>query len=171
MAKSFSTQLAFSDRKHLQSYVLVGLGIIFLLGAWLLHPDYRTYPLGLFLFGAGILVASLLNPYRLLIAGILLTLIGISIFLAFKPLIPDGNGTLFFAVGLSLLAIAFAARRGYVSKGPITPALIILFVGLIEYGPTYHYFPSGFAPFILSLWFPGLGLLALGIIYLFARSK
>ncbi len=171
MAKSLAVRAAFSDRNRRQSYLLIGLGIIFLLGALLLHLNPLTYPIGLFLFGAGVLAAALLNPHRLLIAGILITLIGISIFFAFKPVIPDGGGTLFFAIGLSLLAIAFAARRGYIGAGAITPALIILFVGLIEYGPTYRLFPTGFAPFILSLWFPGLGLLALGIIYLFARTK
>jgi hypothetical protein len=155
---------------RLQCYVLIALGIIFLLGT-LLHLNPFIYPIGLLLFGIGIFVAALFNPYRLLISGILLTLIGAAIFFTYKPVIPDGGSTLFFAVALGLFGIALAARRGYVGKGPITPALLVFLVALIEYPPTFHLFPASIVPFVLSLWFPGVGLLVLGVVYLFVSSK
>ena len=157
--------------KQLQALTLLGLGILSLLGALLLHLNPFTYPLGLLLFGLGMLIAALFNPYRLLIAGIMVTLIGLSIFTAFKPIIPNGGNTLYFAIALGLLGVSLAARRGYVGKGPIMPAIIVLLVSLIEYPPTFHLFPASIVPFVLSLWFPGIGLLVLGVIYWFLNSR
>jgi hypothetical protein len=154
-----------------QNYVLIGLGILYLLGALLLHLNPYTYPLGLLLAGLGILVAAIFNPYRLLLAGILVSLIGLSKYFQFAHTIPNGGDTLYLAIGLALLAIALAARRGYIGRGPITPALIVLLAGLIEYPPTFRLFPAGMVPFVLSLWFPGLLLLILGIIYLFVPAR
>lgn len=171
MAKILTARGTASKGNRTQCYILIGLGIIFLLGALLLHPSSSTYPIGLLLFGLGMLVAAFFNPYRLLLAGILVSLIGLSKYFQFSNTIPNGGDTLYLAIGLGLLAIAFAARRGYIGRGPITPALIVLLVGLIEYPPTFRLFPAGMVSFALSLWLPALGLLILGIIYLFVPSK
>jgi hypothetical protein len=164
MAKEFSATLT---NQRCQAYALCLLGIILLLGAWLFHPNPFDYPVGVFLFGAGMLISSLLNPGRLVIAGSLITAIGAAVFLAFKGLIP-GNQVFpayILALGIGLLAIAFAARRGYVGRGAVSPAGIVIGVGLIEVLLAGHLTPPGFLPFALSLWLPGLGLLVLGIIY------
>ncbi len=171
MAKILTARGTANKGSRIQCYVLLGLGIIFLLGALLLHLNTSVYPIGLLLFGLGMLVAAFFNPYRLLLAGILVSLIGLSIFFAFKSVIPNGGNTLYLAIGLALLAIAFASKRGYIGHGPITPAIIVLIVGLIEYPPTFHLFPAGVVPFVLSLWFPGLLLLILGIIYWFVNGR
>lgn len=171
MAKILTVSGIANKGSRVQCYVLIGLGIVFLLGALLLHLNPYAYPIGLLLYGLGMLVAAFFNPYRLLLAGILVSLIGLSIFFAFKSVIPNGGSTLYLAIGLALLGIAFASKRGYIGRGPITPALIVLIVGLIEYPPTFHMIPAGGVPFVLSLWFPGLLLLVLGIIYLFIPGK
>jgi hypothetical protein len=152
-----------------QAYALLIIGLISLLGAWLLHPDPYSYPIGVLLFGVGMLIAALLNPARLVIASSLTTAIGIALFLGFKRLIPGGQifPAFIFAIGVGLLAIAFAARRGYVGRGALSPAIIVLVAGLIEILLAAHLTPSGLIPFALSLWFPGLGLLVLGILYFF----
>ncbi|GAC1397274.1 MAG: hypothetical protein NVS4B12_26880 [Ktedonobacteraceae bacterium] len=172
MAKivEFSTIQQATNRR--QAYTLLTLGVVFLVLAWILHPNPLTYPLGLFLFGVGMLIGAFFNPYRLMISGILVTLIGASIFLAYKQsILPDAGNLIVLAIGLGLVGIALAARRGYVTTGPLTPAVIVILVGLVEYGPTAHYLPSGAAPFILSLWFPGLGLLLLGLVYFFISRR
>ena len=171
MAKILTAHGTANKGSRTQCYVLIGLGIIFLLGALLLHLSPYAYPIGLLLFGLGMLVAAFFNPYRLLLAGILVSFVGLSIFFAFKSVIPNGGNTLYLAIGLALLAIAFASKRGYIGHGPITPAIIVLIVGLIEYPPTFRLFPAGVVPFALSLWLPGIGLLILGIVYLFVPSK
>jgi hypothetical protein len=172
MEKSISGRAMSRPAHATQAYVLVLLGIICLLGALLLHLNPFAYPVGLFLFGLGMLIAVAFNPYRLAIGGILVTLVGIAIFFAFKPLIPYSGGLLIIAIGLALLGIAFMARRGYVGAGAVTPAIIVIIVGLVEYGPAAHFLPANYAAAILSLWFPGVGLLLLGFIYLLVdRSK
>ncbi len=72
------------------------------------------------------------------------------------------------AIGLGLLGIAFMARRGYVGAGAVTPALLVLVVGVIESLLAAHLTPHDFIPFMLSLWLPGIGLLVLGLVYLVA---
>src|SRR5215469_9366156 len=118
--------IAASARQQRQTYALLLLGIVLLLGAWLLHPNPSNFPAGVLLFGVGMLISSLFNPGRLIIASSLTTSIGIAVFLAFKGQIP-GNQVFpayILALGIGLLAIAFAARRGYVGRGAISPALI-----------------------------------------------
>ncbi|GAC1466192.1 MAG: hypothetical protein PVS3B3_21990 [Ktedonobacteraceae bacterium] len=172
MAKIIASSTATLANNRRQAYVLLVLGIVLLLLAWILHLSPFAYPLGLLVFGLGMLCAAFFNPYRLMIGGILVTVIGVSIFLAFKnTIIPDAGNSIVLAIGLGMLGIAFAARRGYITAGALTPAIIVLLVGLIEYRPTAHYLPSTAAPFILSLWFPGLGLLVLGLIYLLINSR
>ncbi len=172
MARIVAAPTISQTNNRRQAYVLLVLGVLFLLFALILHPNPFAYPLGLLLFGVGMLIAAFFNPYRLMIGGILVTVIGASIFFAFKnTIIPDANNSIVLAIGLGMLGMAFAARRGYITAGALTPAIIVLLVGLVEYGPTAHYLPSIAAPFILSLWFPGLGLLLLGLIYLLADSR
>jgi hypothetical protein len=163
MAKKFSARLTNQQR---QTYALFLIGMILLLGAWLLHPNPFGYPVGVLLLGMGMLISSLLNPNRLVIASCLTTAIGVAVFLAFRGLIP-GNQVFpayILSLGIGLLAIAFAARRGYVGRGAVSPALIVIGVGLIEVLLVGHLTPPGLIPFALSLWLPGLGLLVLGII-------
>lgn len=172
MAKSISGRTMSRPARSTQAYVLLLLGVVCLLGALLLHLNPLAYPVGLFLFGLGMLIAVAFNPYRLAIGGIMVTLVGLAIFFAFKPLIPYSGGLLIIAIGLALLGIASMARRGYVGAGAVTPAIIVILVGLVEYGPAAHFLPANYAAAILSLWFPGIGLLLLGFVYLLVdRSK
>ncbi|GCE16974.1 hypothetical protein [Dictyobacter kobayashii] len=154
-------------RQRRQAYTLFLLGIIFLLGAWLVQPSPAKYPVGVLLLGVGMLIAALINPGRLVIASCLTTAIGIAVYFTFTGQLP---GNLVFpvyilALGIGLLPIAFAARRGYVGRGALSPAIIIMGVGIIEILLAKHLTPAGFIPFMLSLWLPGLGLLILGVIY------
>jgi hypothetical protein len=156
-----------------QAYVLILLGIVFLALAWLINLNPYAVPVGVFLFGVGMLVASLLNPSRLASAGWLTTFLGVATFLTFKHLIPGSQilAIHLLAIGLGLLAIAFMARRGYIGAGAVTPALIVVAVGVIEYLLTVNLTPGNFIPFMLSLWLPGCGLLVLGIIYLITSGS
>ncbi len=172
MANSVTLSTTTRAKSRRQAYVLLAFGVIFLVLALLLHPNALVYPLGLLLFGLGMLVAAFINPQRLMIAGILVTLIGLSIFLAYKnTIIPDAGNSIVLAIGLGLVGVALAARRGYVTAGALTPAIIVILVGLVEYGPTDRLLPSGLPSFVLSLWFPGLGLLLLGLVYLLVDSR
>jgi len=156
-----------STQKHdlFQVYILLGSGVIFLLGALLWHPSPFAVPIGLFGCGFGMLLSALFNPARLAIAGVIYTLVGAAIFIAYKPLIPYDNGLVVIAVGLALLILALLARRGYVGKGAVTPSMLVLVVGLFLYPPTGRTITRLLAPFILSLWFPGIVLLLLGLVY------
>src|SRR5947209_9089143 len=101
MVKEFSATPA-----RRQVNVLLLLGIILLLGAWLVHPSPSDYPVGVLLLGVGMLISSLLNPGRLVIASSLTTAIGLAVFLSFKGLIP-GNQVFpvyILALGIGLLA-------------------------------------------------------------------
>ena len=119
------------------------------------------------------LVASLFNPSRLGSAGWLTTFLGVATFLTFKHLIPGSQILAYhlLAVGLGLFAIAFMARKGYILSGAVTPALLVIVVGVLEFLLAANLTPSNFIPFMLSLWLPGLGLLILGIIYLLTSGS
>lgn len=156
-----------------QAYVLLLLGAIFLLAAWLLKLNPLIYPLGILCFGLGMLVAALLNPARLVIAACLTTALGVAVFLAFRQIIP-GNQILsayIFAIGVGLFAIALAGRRRYVGRGALSPAIIVIIVGIVEYLLAKGLAPSWFIPFALSLWLPGIGLLVLGLGYLLSSFR
>ena len=157
------------NRNALQSYILLGLGVIFLLGALLLRLNFRAYPVGLFLFGLGLLVAAAVNPTRLVIAGLFFTFVGAAFFLGLKQLLPFDNALLIIAISLALLGIALMARKGYVGAGALTPAIFAFLVGLIQYPPTG--IARVIAPFILSLWFPGIALLVIGLVYWFLSIR
>ena len=173
MRKKLSVLATTRAKNVQQAYVLILLGIVFLAVAWLLHLNPYAVPVGVFLLGIGMLAASLLNPSRLGSASWLTTFLGIATFLTFKHLIPGSQilAIHLLAIGLGLLAIAFMARKGYIQAGAVTPALIVVGVGVIEYLLTVNLTPRNFIPFMLSLWLPGFGLLVLGIIYLLTSGS
>lgn len=146
-----------------QAYTLLIIGILCLLGALLLHS---APPVGVFLFGLGMLISAAFNPYRLLAAGILFSIVGLDVYLTFAHTVPYAGSALILAIGIALLVIAYAARRGYIGAGAITPAILIVLIGLIEFPPATHLLPGNYVAFLLSLWFPAIGLLTLGVVYL-----
>lgn len=161
--------MAKRTKSRLQAFLLLLLGVFCVLAAWLLHPKVFAYPVGILVLGLGMLVAAALNPHRLVIGGILTTLIGMAVFLSFKPVIPVLRGqdlvTFLLAIGLALLGVALMTRRGYIGAGAVTPGLIVVAVAIIELLLAEHLTPGNFVPFMLSLWLPGIGLLLLGLIY------
>jgi hypothetical protein len=169
MSTNISQRFRLHNREAVQAYLLLGFGVICLLGALLLRLDYRVYPLGLFLFGLGLLIAATVNPSDLMIAGLFFTLVGAAFFLALRQLLPFDNALLIIAIGLALIGIALVARRGYVKAGALTPGLFTLLVGIIQYPPLG--IAPRIAPFILSLWFPGVALLILGLVYWFVSMR
>ena len=88
-----------------------------------------------------------------------MTLIGLAVFFSFKLTFSFFRGqdlALFvLAIGIGLFGIVLMARRGYVGVGAVTPALIVIIVGIIEYLLAANLTPNGFVPFFLSLWLPG----------------
>jgi hypothetical protein len=173
MRKRLSVLTATRANNVQQAYILILLGIVFLAVAWLLNLNAYAVPVGVFLFGVGMLVASLLNPSRLGSAGWLTTFLGVATFLTFKHLIPGSQILAYhlLAVGLGLLAIAFMARKGYILAGAVTPSLLVIVVGGIEFLLAANLTPGNFIPFMLSLWLPGFGLLVLGIVYLLTSGS
>jgi hypothetical protein len=172
MSNTMAARAARANRLR-QVYTLLALGVIFILAALILRPDPYGFPAGVLLFGAGMLVATLLYPLRLGIAGCLTTALGVAVFLTFKHIIP-GNLVLAFyilAIGFGLLGIALLARKGYVGKGALSPALIVLLVGIVEVLLPLNLTPPNFVPFMLSLWLPGTGLFVVGIAYLFSNVR
>ena len=168
MSKKFSGHFVTRARDRRQALLLLLFGIVCLLVAWLVHPSTTTYPIGVLVLGAGIFIAALVNPYRLMIAGWLTLLLGIAIFLFFGGHISGAQAfpAYIVAIGLALLGIAVMGKRGYVKAGAVSPGLIVLLVGIIEVLLVAGRTPSKFVPFMLSLWLPALGLLVLGLIYL-----
>jgi hypothetical protein len=156
-----------------QAAVLFLLGILFLALAWLLHPNPYEYPVGVFLLGAGMLIATFFYPTRLIIASYMLTPLGLAIFLFFKHLIPGNQifPAYILALGIGLLIIAFFTRRGYIGTGALTPAFLVIVVGIIEALLLANLTPAGFVSFMLSLWLPGTGLFLLGVIYFLLPGK
>src|SRR5579859_6807777 len=165
MSKKFSGHFVTRARDRRQALLLFLFGIICLLVAWLVHP---SPPLGVLVLGAGVFIAALVNPYRLMIAGWLTLLLGIAVFLFFGGHISGAQAfpAYIVAMGLALLGIAVMGRRGYVKAGAISPGLIVLLVGIIEVLLVANRTPSNFVPFMLSLWLPAIGLIVLGAIYL-----
>src|SRR5579864_1510124 len=169
MSTNISQRFRLNNRDAVQSYILLGFGVIFLLGALLLRLNYRVYPVGLLLFGLGLLIAATVNPSLLMIAGLFFTFVGAAFFLALRQLLPFDNALLIIAISLALLGIALMARKGYIGAGALTPAIFAFLVGLIQYPSTG--IARVIAPFILSLWFPGIALLVLGLVYWFLSIR
>ena len=163
---------------YLQAYVLLVLGIVCLLAALLIHPSTSDFPAGVMIFGLCMLIACIVNPYRLVIASFLTTALGIAVYLFFKHLIP-GNEVFpeyIIAMGIGLIGIALMARRGYVGAGALTPGIFVLGVGIIEYWLINGYSigsltPERFITFMLSFWLPGIGLTILGLTYLLISTR
>src|SRR5579884_3963348 len=113
-----------------QSVLLLLLGVICLLLAWLLHP---RAPLGILVFGVGMMIAAVYNPYRLMAAAWITTTIGVPVFLFFGHYIP-GNEVFpayIIALGVGLLGIAMMGRRGYIGRGAVTPGILVLGIGVL----------------------------------------
>jgi hypothetical protein len=173
MSRKFSGHAVTRAKNLYQAYVLLLLGIIFLLLAWLLHPSTSDYPIGVMMLGIGMAIAALLNPYRLVIASWLTTLLGIAVFLFFSHRIPGDQvfPAYIIAMGVALIGIALMGRRGYIKAGAITPGIIVLLVGIIEALLLAGRTPGNFVPFMLSLWLPGIGLCVLGLLYVVASIR
>lgn len=163
---------------YLQAYVLLILGIVCLLVALLIHPSTSKYPVGVMIFGLGMLIACIVNPYKLVIASFLTSALGIAVYLFFNHLIP-GNEVFpeyILAMGIGLIGIALMARRGYIGAGALTPGIFILGVGIIEYWLISGYSIGSltserFITFMLSFWLPSIGLMSLGLIYLLLSMR
>ena len=170
MSRKFSGHAATRARSRRQALVLLLFGVICLLAAWLIHPSTTAYPIGVLVLGAGMSIAALLNPYRLMAASWLVLPLGIAAFLFFGNHIPGSQvfPVYIVAIGVGLLGIGLMGRRGYIKAGAVTPGLIVLIVGVIEVLLIANRTPSNFVPFMLSLWLPGIGLLVLGLVYLVA---
>ena len=173
MSRKLSGHAVTRAKNLYQAYVLLLLGIIFLLLAWLLHPSTSEYPIGVMMLGIGMAIAALLNPYRLVIASWLTTLLGIAVFLSFSHRIPGDQvfPAYIIAMGVALIGIALMGRRGYIKAGAITPGIIVLLVGIIEALLLAGRTPNNFVPFMLSLWLPGIGLCVLGLLYVVASIR
>src|SRR5258708_35761646 len=92
MSRKIPARAAKRTTSRLQAFLLLILSVFCLLAAWLLHPNPFAYPVGILLLGLGMLLAAALNPYRLVIGGILTTLIGIAVLLTFKQVFPVLRG-------------------------------------------------------------------------------
>lgn len=173
MSNKISLQMASKSNKLWQAYALLILGFVCLLAAWLIHPNTGEYPIGVMIFGFGMLIACIVNPYRLVIASFLTSALGIAVYLFFSHRIPGSEvfPVYIIAIGIALIGIALMARRGYVGAGAITPGIFVLGAGIVEYWLIGGYNIGGlttdrFLSFMLSLWLPGIGLTLLGVIYL-----
>ena len=168
-------QQPFSASRHVnirrQAYALLLLGIVFLILARL--GILNSYSLGVLLLGLGILGVAPFNPRRFLSAGWLMASLGVATFLMFRHSIPDSQVLTahLLAIGLGLLGIAWMARRGYIRAGALTPGFFVVGVGVTEYLLAVHLMPSTVVPFALSLWLPGFGLFALGLVSLAASGR
>lgn len=170
MSQKFSGFAVTHARNLRQAYLLLLFGLICLLLAWLLHP---SSPIGVLVLGGGLLIAGLLNPYRLMIGGWLGTLVGLAVFLFFNHNIPGSQvfPAYIVAIGAGLIGIGIMGRCGYVKAGAISPGLIVLGIGIVEVLLIANALPSGFLPFVLSLWFPGIAFVLLGLRYLATSGR
>jgi hypothetical protein len=171
MQHLFSLHTRAHPNNYRQTYVLLLLGFVFLTLAWL--GMFHSFSIGVLLLGLGMLVVGLLNPRRFLSAGWLMASLGVANFLIFRHSIPDSQvlTALLLAIGLGLLGIAWMASRGSISAGKLTPGFFVVGVGVTEYLQAVHLIPSTVVPFALSLWLPGFGLFALGLVSLAASMR
>ncbi|HLI08029.1 MAG TPA: hypothetical protein VKV40_15785 [Ktedonobacteraceae bacterium] len=172
MAKALRELPFARARNRRQAYVLLALGVLFLIAAIIVHLVLRispfTDPLGIFLLGIGLLIAMLFNPRRLAVVTWMALFIGLEVFLLYKNIIPGRQTlpTFILAIGLALLGIALMGKRGYVRAGAISSAIMVLAVGVVEYFLFANELPSFVVSFLLSLWTPTAGLLLFGLYYL-----
>src|SRR5438067_3016978 len=162
----FSVPAGNRTNNRRQAYALLLLGVVFLAisGLGILNP----YPLGVLLFGLGMLGVAPLNPRRFLSAGWLTTWLGVATFLMFQHYIPDSQTLTahLLAIGLGLLGIAWMTHRGYLGSGALTPGLFVVGLGVVESLQAAHLTPATLVPFSLSLWLPGSGVSVLGLVAL-----
>ncbi|HYX51282.1 MAG TPA: hypothetical protein VE843_16160, partial [Ktedonobacteraceae bacterium] len=133
MSTNTIPRMSSKNTPYLQAYVLLILGFVCLVVALLIHPSTSEYPVGVMIFGFGMLIACIINPYKLVIASFLTTALGLAVYLFFKHLIP-GNEVFpeyIIAMGIGLIGIALMARRGYVGAGALTPGIFVLGVGIV----------------------------------------
>jgi hypothetical protein len=154
-----------------QTSALLMLGVAFLVLAWM--GMFNSYSLGVVLFGLGMLGVALFNPRRFLSIGWLTTALGVATFLMFQHSIAVSQvlSTHLLAIGVGLLGIAWITRRGYARAGALTPAIFVVGVGVVEYLQAAHLTPAPIVPFALSLWLPGFGLCALGLVSLVTSER
>ena len=171
MQHLFSMHTSAHYHNYRQTYVLLLLGFVFLILAWL--GMFNSFSIGVLLLGLGMLVVGLLNPRRFLSAGWLMASLGVATFLMFRHSIPDSQVLTahLLAIGLGLLGIAWMGRRGYIRAGELTSGFFVVGVGVTEYLQAVHLIPSTVVPFALSLWLPGFGLFALGLVTLAASGR
>jgi uncharacterized protein (DUF486 family) len=171
MQHLFSMHASAHSNNYRQAYVLLLLGFVFLTLAWL--GMFNSFSIGVLLFGLGMLGVAPFNPRRFLSAGWLITSLGVVTFLMFRHYIPDSQilTAHLLAIGLGLLGIAWMARLGYINAGVLTPGFFVVGVGVTEYLQAIHLIPSTVVPFALSLWLPGFGLFALGLVSLAASGR
>src|SRR5258708_12547819 len=112
------------------------------------------------------------------LGSLMVSFVGIGGFLCYKHISPGNQvfSVYIIAMALGLLGIALMVRRGYIGAGAVTPGLIVLAVGIIEYLLVGVYSigsltPGRFVSFMLSLWLPGIALTVLGLIYLFTGAR
>lgn len=173
MVKRISVRATNHANNLRQAYVLLILGVVCLLLAWLLKLKPFTYPIGVVAFGVGMLVAFFFNPYRLAIASWLITIIGVEVYFVYNNTIPGNQilATFIIAAAIGLLFVAIMARRGYVKASALSPAFIIGAIGIGEYLLVARVIPFNDLAFPLSLWFPGVGLLLFGLSYLLSSGR
>ena len=106
MSAKVSPRHSSKNNRYLQAYVLLILGFLCLLAALLLHPSTIGYPIGVLVFGTGMLIACVINPYRLVIASFLTTALGIAVFLFFKHLIPGNEVFPEYIIAISIVRIS-----------------------------------------------------------------
>jgi hypothetical protein len=171
MQRPFSVSASNRANNRRQAYVLLLLGVVFLIVARL--GLLSSYPVGEMFFGLGMLAAAPLNTHRFLAAGWLITLIGLAGFLIFGHALPGSQilAAHVLAIGLGLLGIGWMVRRGYISAETLTPSLLVVGVGVVEYLQSAHLTPAHFLSFALSLWLPGFGLLVLGLVSLATSGR
>ena len=149
-----------------QGSVLVAGGLICALLQATLHPGHD---LSLLALGLGLLVGHLAWRERLFIPGVMITLIALVNVLATYNIFP-GDALLaldFVALGVGAGIATLAARRTYVGQNPLSPALIIIVIGVLIYGLGIASAPTDqFYQFFFTLWMPALVLAGLGVITL-----
>ena len=168
MTSQESIHVTSRARNLRQATALLIIGALCVLLAWLWHPSTAAYPLGVLVLGLGMSCAALLNPARLAPASCMVAPLGLAVFLVFRDILPGSQvfPVYIAALGLGLLGCTLLARRGIIGRGAVTPGLIVLGVGVIEYLLLGGHTPNNFISFMLSFWLPGLGLLLLGVLYL-----
>ena len=115
------------------------------------------------IFGLGMLIACIVNPYRLVIASFMTTASGVAVYLFFKHLIP-GNEVFpeyIIAIAIGLIGIALMACAVMLGRATFTPGIFVSGVGIIELGAINGYSigsltPERFITCMLSFGFPGL---------------